>query len=700
MTLETFLPFAAAGISAALAVVVLWRDHRPLANRAFIAGMLALAAREIVEGLSAEAVLAPEILDWQRLRMSIEALLPGTWLLFSLSFARTNYRELLKKWRVPLVAGFSLPLLLVVVWRDSLLEGAPLLDGSSEWVLSLGWAGFALQLVFLLSAVLILMNLESTLRASTGTIRWQIKFALLGFCALFAAQVYTSSQTLLYSSIQTNLSLVGTLAVLVANILILAWFLRSRLIHAEVYLSGAFLYNSLTILFVGVYLLAIGGLAKAVSVLGGEQSLPWVTLVVFLALVALATVLLSGQLQQRSKRFISRHLRRPRYDYRTVWSAFTQRTGSLVTLPALCSAIAKVVSETFGAPSVTIWLLNETRDELVFGGSTALSEEQAHAILATGLEGKLLIEIMGVRDGPEDLGSPIATVVPELEARHGLFFRQAETRYCAPLIWGRERLGFLTLNERTTKETLSIEDLDLLKTIADQAASTLLNLKLSERLLQAKEMEAFQTLSAFFIHDLKNLASRLSLTLQNLPLHYDDPAFRADLLKVISQSVAGIDSMCSRLSPLSQELLLEPTETDMGSLVGSTLASLNGSLQAKLVQDLRPVPKLKLDKEQIQKVLVNLVLNANEATGAGGEIRVESRERNGWTVLSVTDDGCGMTREFMAGSLFKPFHTTKKQGLGIGLFHSKKIVEAHGGRIEVESEEGRGSTFRVMLPQG
>ena len=88
------------------------------------------------------------------------------------------------------------------------------------------------------------------------------------------------------------------------------------------------------------------------------------------------------------------------------------------------------------------------------------------------------------------------------------------------------------------------------------------------------------------------------------------------MLKVISQSVDKIDSMCGRLSPLSQQLELEPTETDVDDLVRQTLAGLNGSLRARLVQDLHPLPKLKLDGEQIQKVLVNLILNANEATGA------------------------------------------------------------------------------------
>jgi putative PEP-CTERM system histidine kinase len=256
----------------------------------------------------------------------------------------------------------------------------------------------------------------------------------------------------------------------------------------------------------------------------------------------------------------------------------------------------------------------------------------------------------------------------------------------------------MTLNHRLTKESFSQEDFSLLKTLADQAAASLLHLRLSQHLLKAKEMEAFQTLSAFFVHDLKNLAAKLSLMVQNLPAHYDNPAFRDDMLRVISSSVAKMNAMCSRLALMTNKIALRPVDVDLNALVATTLAEIKDSLKVALVQEWRPVPRLLLDPEQLQKVLLNLILNANEAVDAQGEIRVQTDWREGWAVLTVHDNGCGMSPLFIERSLFQPFQTTKSQGLGIGLFHSKMIVEAHRGRIEVESEEGKGSTFRVLLP--
>jgi putative PEP-CTERM system histidine kinase len=256
----------------------------------------------------------------------------------------------------------------------------------------------------------------------------------------------------------------------------------------------------------------------------------------------------------------------------------------------------------------------------------------------------------------------------------------------------------MTLGKRLTRDLFTTEDLDLLNTLATQAASSLLNLSLSQQLLKAKETQVFQTLSTFFIHDLKNLASMLSLVLQNVPANYDDPAFRKDAFRVISESVSKMNAMCSRLSLLTKRLDLQFTEVDLNKLVAQTVSRLNGTTGVSLVQELHSLPNISLDPEQIQKVFLNLILNANEAISDQGEIVVKTERIEGWVVVSVRDNGSGMSKEFIEQSLFQPFRTTKSHGLGIGLFQSRKIVEAHHGRIEVESAEGKGSTFKVMLP--
>jgi signal transduction histidine kinase len=190
----------------------------------------------------------------------------------------------------------------------------------------------------------------------------------------------------------------------------------------------------------------------------------------------------------------------------------------------------------------------------------------------------------------------------------------------------------------------------------------------------------------------------LSLMLRNLPIHYEDPAFREDALRGISRTVAHLNDVITRLTLLRRELAIRPVECDLNELVSGVLKAQEQAAGVQLVKEFQPLPKMRLDPVQIEKVLTNLVLNARDALGPGGCIRVETRRRNGWVVLAVADNGCGMSPEFIQDRLFRPFQTTKKNGIGIGMFHCKLIVEAHRGRIEVESTPGQGTAFRVLLP--
>jgi len=314
------------------------------------------------------------------------------------------------------------------------------------------------------------------------------------------------------------------------------------------------------------------------------------------------------------------------------------------------------------------------------------------------LRGKEFITLLRNEGKIIDFGQAELEPVRAFIEEYGGLLQEARIRYCAPLIVGQEMIGVITLNDRMTGEEFSIEDFELLKTLADQTAVHLLNLRLTENLKKLKEAEAYQTMSAFMMHDLKNLASSLSLTLQNLPAHFENLEFRQDVLRLLQQNLSKINGMTHNLSMLSKKIELRRTEVNLNDLILSTLSDFDGGPDISVVPRLQPLPNLSIDPEQMQKVLTNLILNAREAIGGRGEIRVTTEQRDGTAVISVQDNGVGMSKQFMEESLFKPFKTTKRQGMGIGLFQSKLIVDAHGGRIEVESEEGKGSIFRVMLP--
>jgi putative PEP-CTERM system histidine kinase len=509
---------------------------------------------------------------------------------------------------------------------------------------------------------------------------------------IFGARIYSATQTLLFSKGILVLSNVDSAALLVGCSLIVVAFLRNGFGEIDVYPSRAALHTSLTFVLAGAYLFVVGVLAQVVARTGKADAFQLQALMVLLAFAALAVALLSNRLRQKIGSLVSRHFKRPQYDFRQIWTRVTHSMSSAFSQPAMCAAAAKLVSETFNVLSVSIWLLDEER--LVLGACTSRSANEASTVLQDPQQNFASIRML---KKPFDLEKAKGAHVEALKQISFNQFRTGGNRICVPLCAGSRCLGIAILADRVGGTPYTLEEFDLLKCIGDQVAVGLLNLQLTDEITCGKELEAFQAMSAFFVHDLKNAASTLSLTLKNLPLHFDDPAFRHDLLRGIGETADRINQLISRLTAL-RRLELNLVEVDLNSLIDDAVKGLNGTANVKVVRDLRLQPKVTLDRDQFGSVINNLLLNARDAVGSEGEVRIQTARDDEWAVISVADNGCGMTPEFVRSALFRPFQTTKKKGLGIGMFQSKMIVEAHHGRILVKSEPRVGTTFRIMLP--
>src|SRR5438552_1715336 len=316
--LTVILALIDAVLCCGLAVAVLRLRPLSWSQWSFIGGMLALGAESALNALSVRAGSPEEIIHWQRLRLLAAAFFPGFWLIFSLCYSRGNYREFLHRWRPTWIGAFVMPAGIALSFGDQAIYSVVRSPAGSGWVLVMGWPGKALNLADLLGAVLVLMNLERTFRASVGTMRWRIKYLMLGLAVLFGTKIYLTSQALLYSAIQLPLVTVSAAAAFVACLLIALSLFRSRLSEVDIYPSHAVLRHSMTALLAGSYLLLVGLLAKAVAVLGGNASLPIEALLVLAGVVGATILVLSDRVRQKTRRFVSRHFRRPLYDYRKV----------------------------------------------------------------------------------------------------------------------------------------------------------------------------------------------------------------------------------------------------------------------------------------------------------------------------------------------------------------------------------------------
>ena len=233
--------------------------------------------------------------------------------------------------------------------------------------------------------------------------------------------------------------------------------------------------------------------------------------------------------------------------------------------------------------------------------------------------------------------------------------------------------------------------------MAGHAASEFHKSDLLATLVAAKEDEAFRSFSTFVLHDLKNFSSTLSLIAQNAGRYQNNPEFQEDAFQSVYDTAEKMKRLCNSLRTFSSALAANKKSEDLNQIVRRIADNLNAGLQEHLTLELSDIPPVTVDSEELERVLRNLLLNAREAISGNGAIIVRSARRDDRVEISVEDDGKGMSRDFIEKQLFQPFHTTKSGGLGIGLFQSKKIMEAHQGSIHVESEEGKGTKVTLAF---
>lgn len=692
----SWIAFVAAVLSGAVACLSVIRRTPTPATWCFFAGMVTLAADSGFTGLALRASAPFETAHWITQSFIVKSFLPAVWLGFSLTYSRGDHRKFLARWRIPLVVVALACVGVALGFRDQLFRLIYVDPRSEEWVLQIRGAAKALNGVLLVSFVLVLTNLEQTFRSAIGTMRWRIKFVVLALAVIFGTQIYARTQGILFSTHSFGLPQLESGALLIGCVFLAIGYSRTRLAEIDVYPSLAVLRSSLTVLIVGAYLFVVGVLAQMVKRFGGAEILQFQAFIVLLGMAGLGLLLLSDRVRQSVHLFVARHFRKAQHDSVQIWSVFSRRVASVTDAAALCATSAKLISETFEALSVTVWLLDQDKTRLVVGASTSGQREQNGADELT-LGGEV-ISGLAARSSSFDLEAVTEPWAAQFSQLNPTEFPNGGHRWCIPLRSGAHVLGAVVLADRINGAAYTVEESELLNCIGEQIASMLTNLQLAGEVTKARELEAFRTMSAFFVHDLKNTAASLNLMLKNLPVHFDDPAFREDALRGVGNTAKRIDEMIARLSELRRRVDFKPVEADLNQLVAQALDAVNGTPNVELTRELQPVPAVLADREQLQSVVTNLVLNARDAVGPGGRIRVRTERRGGRVVLSVTDNGCGMTDTFLRDSLFRPFQSTKKKGLGIGLFQSRAIVQAHGGGMHVESEVGKGTTFSVMLP--
>ena len=391
-------------------------------------------------------------------------------------------------------------------------------------------------------------------------------------------------------------------------------------------------------------------------------------------------------MRARFRELVSRNLLRSRYDYRTKWLEVTDAFRGAETVEQVLDRLLDVLGRTFAAPRLSIFMRYEA--DARFHQVRSLNIEAPPAPI--GDQHPVVVALSGA-DEPTDLRvSDAGTDDAFLVATRAVFG--------VPLRGAGELLGFVTLGPRPGGEGYDVDDRDMLRAIAHHAGVLLGHARMADDRQASAELDALNRFAAFYLHDFKNLAARLSLVTQNAAKHGEDPEFRAESMKTIARTAEQMGDLMAQLSRRSpghgRVAALEVAE-----LVAATLRSLGPDAGVALELEGEPGQVLAVP-EQLQQVLLNLVLNAKRAVerdGAKAPVRVSVTRSGDRVRLEVADSANGIPPERLR-TLFQPFQSGEAGGFGIGLYESKRIVESYRGTLRLESEVGRGTRVVVELP--
>jgi putative PEP-CTERM system histidine kinase len=541
-------------------------------------------------------------------------------------------------------------------------------------------------------AVFGLVLVEQLFRTAASDSRWSIKPLCLGLAGAFLYDLYLYSEALLFNQLDLDaFSIRGFVHALVVPLVAVST-IRSRDWKTRLVLSQRAAMQSATLLMVGVYLLFMAAAGYYVRYFGGDWGRAFQLALLFAALLALGVLAVSGSMRAKLRVLIGKHFFSYRYDYREEWLRFTQTLSSQDGFSGMGAHAVRGLADMVESPAGALWLKDPSGRFFAQAASWNLpastATEPADSVLCHFLvDSGWVINLEEYRSLPRRYQG---LALPEW------LLAIPNAWLVVPLATGSELIGFAVLATARTRLDVNWEVNDLLKTAGRQAGAFLGQMQATEALLEARKFEAFNRMSAFVVHDLKNIIAQLSLMLKNAERHRDNPEFQKDMLETVEHSVERMRQLMMQLREGATPVE-GPRGVDLSDVIRriqTARAAQGRAVDVELGERLLA----KGHEDRIERVIGHVVQNALDATEAEGRVWVTLARVDDQARVEVGDTGHGMTPEFVRERLFRPFQTTKPAGMGIGAYESFQYVQELGGKVAVESTVGAGTRVTLWLP--
>lgn len=608
----------------------------------------------------------------------------GIWYGFLLSILSPQFGESQAK---PVVAPWLPQLCWLLVSSGIALQFA-LLGGwlkPDEWQRAQVFQGLA-------ESVAGLILVEQLFRTVAEDSRWNIKPLCLALLFQFGFDVYLFSDGMMFNHLDGDaIAVRGFVHVMTIPLLMLSTE-RSKDWTSKIRISQKAAFHSITLLASGIYLLFMAGVGYYVRFFGGEWGRALQLALVFAGILGLGILLVSGSMRAKVKVLVGKHFFHYRYDYREEWLRFTQTLTTQDSPQSMGEQVVRGLANMVESPAGALWLREAGRDVYTQTARWNLPEnagiEQHDSQLCNFLlSSGWVINLEEYRCFP---GRYTGLEIPEWLS--GL----PNAWLIVPLMAGHDMQGFVVLASSRTPVSVNWEVNDLLRTAGCQAASFLAKMQATEALLEVRKFDAFNKMSAFVVHDLKNIVTQLSLMLKNAERHRDNPEFQQDMLMTVDNAVERM-----------RQLMLQLREgaKPPGGICGVNIAEIIKRIQkdkmhlgCSIEVNFEDGLVARGHDERLERVLGHLVQNAIDASHPEGKVWIEITRRNDKAAIEVRDTGHGMSKEFIRDRLFKPFQSTKPAGMGIGAYESAQYIRELGGEMLVDSEPGKGTRITILLP--
>ena len=579
---------------------------------------------------------------------------------------------------------------IILVW---LITSLLFLNKDQAWLPSLTASYTTLLIGPILLTLIILALIEQLFRNSTRPHRHNLKFLGIGLLVMMFTHLYSLAYQGVFQAIDITSNNSEGLIHSLIGLLFIFGSLRTQP-EATIVVSRKIAFYGAALLSAGVFLLVISLAAYYVQLKEAEWSDALQIVLFIFSIIFLCLAATSRSIRSNIQVFVNKNFFRYKYDYRHVWLNLIKTLSNASYKEDFYLHSLKAAANVFASSGGALWLKNESGQlEIVSTWRITLPENTAvdsQSPFAQAFIDREWVYALG--NSGTHLINPFSDHLPDWVSHI------EDAWVITPLIIGDQLTGFFLLTQSANTNPLIWEDLDVLKTVGRQLASYIVRQKSAEQLAEAKQFDTYNRLTAFIMHDLKNLIAQQALVVENANKHKENPAFVEDAIHTIANSVDRMNHLLKRLQAGPQS----SSQQRAISIHTVLLEAIRKSVDRQPIPTLRDKAEdvsITVDYEQLIMILMHVIRNAQDATDNDGFIDVSVVAEQNSINIDIEDNGCGMDAEFLRHRLFKPFESTKSSmGMGIGAYQVREFIQNMGGKLRVSSEINVGTSVCITLP--